>query len=158
MNVIVLLMMLLLATSCERAQYERIPMAPVRIEFGNAAIWNVYGVAAYPDHQAFIKSENKPKGFSYVANSATGYGGVMLICDPVNTILAYDLSCPVERSSRVRIEFDEDSLVLRCPECGSTYDVSTGSPLSGAANANRYFLQPYTVYLNPVSGGCLVTR
>ena len=143
---------------CEETQYDRIPAASVRIEFGNAAIWSVYGVSAYPDHREFIKNENLPRGFTYVANSATGYGGVMLFCDPVNTIKAYDLSCPVERSSTVRIEYDEEAFVLRCDKCGSTYDIATGSPLSGMAHENRYFLQQYTVFLNAMSGGCLVTR
>lgn len=148
----------ILFAGCEKTQYNRIPAASVRIEFGNAAIWSVYGVSAYPDHKEFIKSENLPRGFTYVANSATGYGGVMLLCDPVNTIKAYDLSCPVERSSTVRIEYDEEAFVLRCDNCGSTYDIATGSPLSGTAHTNRYFLQQYTVFLNAISGGCLVTR
>lgn len=149
--------MLLLATSCEDADNDRIPTAAVHIEFGNAAMWSVYGVSAYPDYRVFIKSENKPKGFTYVANSATGYGGVMLVCTPTNVVLAYDMSCPVERSSTVRIEYDTDDLVLRCPNCGSTYDIATGSPLSGSALKQKYLLQPYAVYFNAM-GGVLVTR
>lgn len=154
---VILTVTLILLTGCEKAQYDRIPPASVRIEFGNAAIWSVYGVAAYPDHREFIKSENKPKGFSYNAYSATGFGGVMLLCDPVNTLLAYDMACPVERSATVRVHYDKDELVLRCNNCGSTYDIATGSPLSGRAYENRYFLQPYAVYLNTM-GGCLITR
>lgn len=148
-----------LLAGCEKIEYDRIPSAPVRIEFGNAAIWSIYGVAAYPDHKEFIKENNLPEGFAYTANSYTGYGGVILLCNPVNTILAYDLSCPVERSSKVRVTYDEDTFVLRCDKCGSTYDISTGSPLSGEAykKENKYFLQPYAVYLNAM-GGCLITR
>ncbi|MBO7291357.1 MAG: hypothetical protein J6U55_02105 [Bacteroidaceae bacterium] len=142
---------------CQYGEYDRIPSAAVRIEFGNAAMWSAYGVAAYPDHKEFIKNENKPRGFTYVANSYTGYGGVLLLCDPVNTVRAYDLSCPVERSMKVRVKFDDEELVLRCNECGSTYDISTGSPLSGPAADNRYFLQAYAVYFNPM-GGVLITR
>ncbi len=155
-----LLSVILVAISvvgCEYGEYDRIPPAAVRIEFGNAAMWSKYGVAAYPDHREFIKNENLPRGFTYVANSYTGYGGVMLLCTPVNTVLAYDLSCPVERSSLIRVYYDEEDLVLRCDECGSTYDVSTGSPLSGVAADSRYFLQPYAVYFSPM-GGVLVTR
>lgn len=154
---ITLLLFATVFTSCEKVKYDRIPSAAVHIEFGNAAIWSVYGVSAYPDHKEFIKEENKPKGFSYTANSYTGYGGVMLLCNSVNTILAYDLSCPVERSSTVRISYDEEEFILRCDKCGSTYDISTGSPLSGQAYENKYFLQPYAVYLNAM-GGCLITR
>lgn len=149
--------MLLLLWGCETAEYDRIPTAPVRIEFGNAVMWNVYGVSAYPDSRCFIKQEGKPKGFPYTADTYTGYGGVILVCDPINTIHAYDLSCPVERSSKVRIEFDTEELVLRCKECGSTYDVSTGVPLSGRAHEHRYLLQPYAVFFNAM-GGVLVTR
>ena len=161
MNVIksicaVVLAVLLLAR-CEYGEYDRIPPAAVRIEFGSAAMWSMYGVAAYPDHKEFIKSENKPRGFTYVANSYTGYGGVMLLCDPVGIVHAYDMSCPVERSSKIRIEYDDRELVLRCDECGSTYDTTTGSPLSGVAAEERYFLQPYAVYFSPM-GGVLITR
>lgn len=142
---------------CEYGEYDRIPSAAVRIEFGNAVMWSVYGVAAYPDHREFIKNENKPKGFTYVANSYTGYGGVMLLCDPTNTVRAFDMSCPVERSYATRVHFDDEELLLRCDKCGSTYDATTGSPLSGPAMEQRYFLQPYAVYFNPM-GGVLVTR
>lgn len=151
------IIMLLLATSCERADNDRIPAAAVHIDFGNAAMWSVYGVSAYPDHKEFIKEENKPKGFTYVANSYTGYGGVMLVCTPVNMVLAYDMSCPVERSAKIRIEYDSENLVLRCSHCGSTYDISTGAPLSGSAMQHRYLLQQYAVYFNAM-GGVLVTR
>lgn len=154
---IAVVLMLLWAVGCEYADDDRIPSAAVRIEFGNAAMWSVYGVSAYPDYRVFIKSENKPKGFTYVANSATGYGGVMLVCTPTNVVLAYDMSCPVERSSTMRIEYDAHDLVLRCPHCGSTYDISTGSPLSGAALKQKYLLQQYAVYFNAM-GGVLVTR
>lgn len=151
------LIAVLLLMGCEYGEYDRIPPAAVRIEFGNAAVWNVYGVAAYPDHREFIKEENKPRGFTYIANSYTGYGGVLLLCDPVNVVRAYDLSCPVERSSKIRVRYDDEELVLRCDECGSTYDITTGSPLSGVASESRYFLQPYAVYFNPM-GGVLITR
>ena len=156
-KVLLLTLLLVVVSGCEQAEYDRLPSAPVRIEFGNAAMWSVYGVRAYPDHREYIKEEHKPKGFTYVANSYTGFGGVMLVCDPVNIVHAYDLACPVERSARVRIDFDDDDLVLRCKSCGSTYDVSTGAPLSGRALENRYFLQPYAVYFSPM-GGVLVTR
>ena len=155
--IVLMLLVAVLTGGCEYGDYDRIPPAPVRIEFGNAVIWSVYGVAAYPDHKEFIKNENKPRGFSYTANSYTGYAGVLLVCNPLNTVLAYDLSCPVERSIKTRIKFDEQDLVLRCNECGSTYDVSTGSPLSGPAHEGRYFLQPYAVFFNPM-GGVLVTN
>ena len=157
-RLLVIVALSLLVTGCERGDFDRIPAAAVRIEFGNAVMWSKYGVAAYPDNKEFIKSENKPKGFTYVANSYTGYGGVLLLCDPTNTVRAYDLSCPVERSSKVRIHFDKEDLVLRCEKCGSTYDVTTGVPLSGTAHTHRYFLQPYVVYFNAYSGGCLITR
>lgn len=155
--ILVAMALMLSAVSCENADDDRIPTAAVHIDFANAAMWSVYGVSAYPDHKEFIKGENKPKGFTYVANSATGYGGVMLVCTPTNVVLAYDMSCPVERSSTIRIEYDSKDLVLRCPHCGSTYDISTGSPLSGSALTNRYLLQSYAVYFNAM-GGVLVTR
>lgn len=155
--IIAMFLVVMLAGGCQYGELDRIPPAPVRIEFGNAVMWSVYGVAAYPDNKEFIKNENKPRGFAYTANSYTGYGGVLLLCDPVNMVRAYDLACPVERSIETRIYFDDEELVLRCYHCGSTYDVSTGSPLSGPAHENRYFLRSYAVYISPL-GGVLVTQ
>ena len=87
-HICVTVLVLLALVGCEYGEYDRIPPAPVRIEFGSAAMWSMYGVAAYPDHKEFIKPENKPRGFTYIANSYTGYGGVMLLCDPVGIVHA----------------------------------------------------------------------
>lgn len=157
LRILLVVAMMVSAMGCEFAEYDRLPAAPVRIEFGNAAVWGVFGVTAYPDHCEYIKEEHLPRGFTYVANSYTGYGGVMLVCDPVNRVHAYDLACPVERTANIRIDFDNIDLVLRCNTCGSTYDVSTGAPMSGRAYDNGYYLQPYMVSFSPM-GGVLVTR
>ena len=119
------------AVSCHHLDDDRVPPAPVLIQFNSVADWDVYGVSGAMSWRRFIKSERLPSNFPYTAMSATGFGG----------------SCPVECRSDVRIYIDEDALVAECPKCHSTYDVFSlwGHPLSGEAAERGYGLRRYTV-------------
>ena len=145
-------------TACDKNIYDRIPAAAVHIEI-DAARWVNYGVHGMADTQEFILNQS-PAGFQYNVSSATGFGGVMLVGSAQNEILAFDLSCPVERSPQVRIHFDPDNLCARCEKCGSTYDVfsASGAPMSGEARTRRFFLQSYRVLYNAITGAYTVTR
>ena len=94
----------------------------------------------------------------YTLSSATGYGGLMLITNEHGVPYVYDLCCPVEINSNIRIEFDENNLCLRCPKCGSTYDITTGGPMTGTAKDGRYFLQSYNIAPYGSAGGQLIYR
>lgn len=135
------------AVSCHHLDDDRVPPAPVLIQFNSVADWDVYGVSGAMSWRRFIKSERLPLNFPYTAMSATGFGGVLLCCDVNGNPVAYDLSCPVECRSDVRIYIDEDALVAECPKCHSTYDVFSlwGHPLSGEAAECGYGLRRYTV-------------
>ena len=78
-------------------------------------------------------------------DSYTGFGGVLLVTDIQNYPLAYDLACPVEKSQKVRVEFDSESLLARCPVCHSEYNVCEffGSPVSGEAYRKKWKLRQY---------------
>ncbi len=139
---------LLAASACNQVDDDRIPSLPVYINLSGAGMWNSYGVSGVGISRSFINYQGvvSPSGFPYNANTHVGFGGVLLIgaIDPFtgdpNVPLAYDFSCPVERSQTVRVAVDPDNLEAVCPECGSHYNVVTagGSPVSGPALTGKY--------------------
>lgn len=155
-----------LLSACHQLNDERIPSMAVNIDLSNQGIWNSYGVHGYGQYVNFIFTTGirQPSGFPYNLNSATGYGGILLIWGQ-NAFtgevgpLAYDLSCPVERLPSVRVYIDNNTLEAVCPDCGSHYDVieAGGAPRSGPAEAMHYALTHYECY--PTSTlGFIVTR
>ncbi|MDE6265253.1 MAG: hypothetical protein K2M11_08945 [Paramuribaculum sp.] len=145
-HIIAALLGVLFLSACDSVDDERIPSMPVRIDFPTVGDWQRYGVAAALDSRSFIKADRVPQGFPYTEMSATGFGGILLVCSFDNNPLAYDLSCPVEVKPSVRVSVDKENNVARCSVCGSTYDVfRTGAPLSGPAADKGYALTRYRV-------------
>ncbi|MDE6512435.1 MAG: hypothetical protein K2L00_10155 [Muribaculaceae bacterium] len=140
--------MLSAVPSCHQVDDDRIPSLPVFIDLKGAGMWNSYGVPGVGISRSFInfQGEVSPAGFPYTANTYVGFGGVLLIggVDPFtaepNVPLAYDLSCPVERSQTVRVSIDPGNLEAVCKVCGSRYDVLTagGAPVGGPALTGKY--------------------
>lgn len=158
--------MALLLASCHQLNNERIPAMAVNIDLSNQGIWNSYGVHGPGQYNYFIFTESfrEPAGFPYTYNSATGYGGVLLIGGQ-NVFtgdvgpLAYDLSCPVERLPDIRVFVDHDTMEAICPVCESHYNVigANGAPISGPAVEMKYALTPYSCYPTQL-GGYIITR
>lgn len=156
---------LLVLVSCNEVDDSTLPAVAVNVDLSNQGIWNTYGVHGYGEFQYFILAEGirEPEGFPYNSFSATGYGGILLICgqgfsgdvEP----LAYDLSCPVERLPYVRVYIDETTLDAVCPDCGSHYNVveGNGGPRSGPAVTLQVALTPYSCYPTNL-GGYYITR
>lgn len=150
---VALFCVILAAGGCQSVDDGRIPSLAVNINVSPASVWQTYGVALYGSHRYFVPVLHEPAGFPYLEQSATGFGGVLLVCGTdvfsgeAGVPVAYDLACPVERSARVRVRMEvADPLpVARCPECGSTYAVVDrgGSPISGPAATDRYGLRRY---------------
>lgn len=116
--------------SCSNSDNDVVPLMPVSINLGDAALWNTYGVSGIGMFRYFIKELKQPEGFFYSENTYTGYGGVLLIggMSEVDAVpLAYDLSCPVECSRNIRVEVDLNTLNAVCPVCHSVYEVLFGS-------------------------------
>ncbi len=149
--------------SCNQVDDDRIPSLPVYINLSGAGLWNSYGVSGVGISRRFInyQGEQSPAGFPYNANTYVGFGGVLLIggIDPFtsepNVPLAYDLSCPVERSQTVRVAVEMESLEAVCPVCGSHYNVVTsgGSPVSGPALTGEYKYGLRRYSCDPGQGG-----
>lgn len=142
-----LLSLILLFSACHTVDDERIPYAPVRISFTTQSMWEIYGISGALDYKRFILEDNIPANFPYTSLSYTGFGGVLLCGDIHGIPVAYDLSCPVERTRNVRIIVNEDAANAYCPKCQSVYDVfsNNGAPLSGEAAQKGYGLRRYYV-------------
>ncbi|WP_455498966.1 hypothetical protein [Coprobacter sp.] len=130
-------------SGCDKNDDFRIPTAHVNIVISPAQ-WSRYGVHAFPDYQKFILNKVPNKEF-YNISSATGYGGVLLVCGYSNQLYAYDLACPVERDPAVLLDIEDNHAY--CPQCKSTYDIygGTGAPTSGPAHEHKYMLRAYQV-------------
>lgn len=147
--------------SCESIDNKRLPSVPVNIVFSTSAMWNTYGVSGALDTQRFILTqfERVPRDFPYAASTSTGYGGILLVCDYYGNPIAYDLACPVESRSDVRIKVNSESKLAECPVCHSTYAIfeNFGHPLSGIAAEHGYGLQRYQV-VNGRNDYMVITR
>ena len=137
--------------SCHHVDDKRLPVMPVNITFNTVFDWNSYGgVNAVLDTRRFIREQRVPAVYPYTANTYTGFGGVLLVCDLQNRPLAYDLACPVECRSDVRVDVDTDINMAVCPKCHSVYDIFSlyGQAISGEAADRGYGLTRYSVAEN----------
>lgn len=159
---IMTLLLAVVAMGCHSVDDTRIPAAPVNINLSDAGMWSTYGVSGVGSYNYFIfqsGTPRQPSGFPYVDTSATGYGGVLLIegFDPFSgdagVPLAYDLSCPVEKSPEIRVKIESENYEAVCPVCDSHYNVLTGAgaPTAGEALTLHYGLKRY--YCIPTSSG-----
>lgn len=160
--IVVVLMFLLTAMSpsCRHLDDQRIPPAPVRLEFRDVSEWNTYGVPGALNHRRYIKSERIPSNFPYTMLSQTGFGGILIVGDILGAPRAYDLACPVECKADVRIVVDAEAANASCPVCHSVYDVFSnyGQPLSGPAHEYGYGLQKYYIGAGPQGEYMVVSR
>lgn len=155
-------------SGCQTVNDTRIPAMPVYISLSNQGLWTSFGVSGFGDFNYFVYqsgSPREPAGFTYLASSATGYGGVLLIegMDPFSGAtgvpLAYDLSCPVECTPTIRVAIDGKTYEAVCPVCDSHYDVTmlAGAPTAGPAltGEHKYGLRRY--YCHPTTlGGYII--
>ena len=72
-NILILLLITIIATSCDGGDRDRIPAAAVRVEFANQAMWDLYGVSGSFIHRRFIRNQKIPAGFP------TGGIGTMMV-------------------------------------------------------------------------------
>ncbi|MDE6310255.1 MAG: hypothetical protein K2L96_00360 [Muribaculaceae bacterium] len=135
------------AVSCDNLDDTRVPAMPVHLVFQSVADWNAWGPGGAVDSRRFIlnNGERVPAGYPFTALDRTGYGGLLVLQDVNGQTLVYDLSCPVECKTTVRVKVDAETLTAECPQCHSTYDVFSlyGHPLSGPAAKHGYGLRRY---------------
>ena len=146
--------------SCHHIDDDRTPPAPVWVPFTSQAVWELYGVSGALDYKEFIKPLGVPSPSFFTAISQTGFGGVLLVCDINNTPLAYDLSCPVENRSDIRVKVDAEDHQAYCEVCHSRYEIFTnyGTPVAGPAAKHGYGLTKYLVGSGPNGEYRVITR
>lgn len=134
--------------SCTEISDNQLPISQVKINLSTAGYWQTYGVTSPGAYRMFVKSERIPANYPYNANVYTGFGGVLLVSDIYSgEPVAYDLSCPVERRTNVRVTIENESYDAVCASCGSHYNVmgGWGAPISGKALIEKVGLTRYNV-------------
>lgn len=151
-------------TGCSSVDTDRIPPAGVNLIFPTVGDWQRYGVSGAGQYRRFIMGQNEPSGFPYKESEATGYGGLLLVMDPMGQLMVYDLACPYCAPVLQRIAFEshtDEAGIFSCGKCGSTYDVYFyGSPRSGPAaeKNNRFGLQRYRITVGGSSPYAVIGR
>ena len=115
---IIAVMLLAMFSSCDHINSKAVPSFIVRIDLGNLAMWNTYGVNGIGDYRVFNRDKGIPANFPYNVNTYTGFGGVLLMMG-LDGPMAYDLACPVESSQSVTLSIDPENFEAFCPKCGS---------------------------------------
>lgn len=69
-NILILLLITIIATSCDGGDRDRIPAAAVRVEFANQAMWDQYGVSGSFILRPASFSTRKFRQDSYTLSSA----------------------------------------------------------------------------------------
>lgn len=144
-------------SGCDDMDDSRIPPYEVSVTFSTIGDWHQWGVHGGGETRDFINYGNvrEPANYPFKGLDRTGFGGVMLVCDPNGELCAYDLACPVEVRRDVRVHIDPSAELAGtavCNECGSTYNIyGYGMPMSGEAREkmgkgdNGYKLRRYRV-------------
>ena len=151
------LLLLVAASACDHIDNKTIPNFGVRIDLGNYALWNTYGVNGMGDFRIFNREKRIPANFPYNVNTFTGYGGVLLMMG-MEMPMAYDLACPVEVSQDVILSISADNFEAVCPRCNSHFDplMGAGAPVSGVAINNKVGMRQYRVMAS--NGGYVITN
>ena len=61
--ILAVLLTLAMASSCEHIDNKAVPSFTVRIDLGNYALWNTYGVNGMADYRIFDRLKNLPSNF-----------------------------------------------------------------------------------------------
>ena len=123
-----------LVTACtEPNPIHNYPVAlRLHLTFNHKALRTVPSAATYTHYSHPISS----------AYRAFGFGGVLVVHGVDAEFYAFDLSCPYEHRSSVRVEPDSDLIYAVCPQCGTKYLINDGSGLP-VEGVGRHGLKPY---------------
>jgi len=116
LNIVVVIMTCLFIAGCDDTYISSIPDYPVYLELNL--------VTTYP---IFRNSINKSMTFltPITAIERIGYGGVLVYTGFDGAYYAFDMSCPYEHKSTVRVYPNELGQAI-CEKCGTVYDIGYG--------------------------------
>lgn len=132
-SIVATLLVGLLTACTEPNPIDNYPVAlRLDLTFNDKALRTVPSAATYTHYSHPISS----------AYRAFGFGGVLVVHGVYAEFYAFDLSCPYENRSSVRVEPDSDIIYAVCPQCGTKYLINDGSgvPVEGVG---RHGLKPY---------------
>lgn len=115
-NTVVVIMTCLFIAGCDDTYISSIPDYPVYLELNL--------VTTYP---IFRNSINKSMTFltPVTAIERIGYGGILVYTGFDGAYYAFDMSCPYEHKSTVRVHPNELGQAI-CEKCGTVYDIGYG--------------------------------
>ncbi|MDD4362549.1 MAG: hypothetical protein PHF48_08930 [Bacteroidales bacterium] len=134
MKKIIALFLILAFASCGRYQ-SSIPESPVFMRRNLNTI-----NCLFPGDYYYI---TEPQ----TATDRLGYGGLVLVRGFDDQYYAYDLACPVECRTDVRVGQPNEVLEVACPQCGETYQLGfgMGTPSTGVSKEG---LKRYSVVID----------
>ncbi|MCK9312389.1 MAG: hypothetical protein M0P26_08955 [Bacteroidales bacterium] len=122
--------------------------------------------SSIPDAYVYVKRDinatklNEPNTTCYIsksnlANEGLGYGGIIIVHAFDGEYYAFDLSCPVEHKSDIRIGYADQSLICKCDSCTEEYELGfgLGTPIN---NISKEALRRYKVTI--INNDIIVTR
>lgn len=141
-------------TSCEDPNQTRIPYALVKLDLNLTAQYptftNVYDTLVF----------TTPR-YGYYGQDYVGFGGVLVMVgfgDNGSQYYAYDLCCPYEADSKIRVYTDSTGQYAVCKVCGSEFYIADGWGRV-SKGPSKWSLKRYTAsYQNTVNGKFLLIR
>lgn len=93
-------------------------------------------------NSTFYYNLNNVGGYEYFIG---GYKGVVIFRFSLTEFLAYERACP--HCHEVAVEVNKSGLILECPQCGSQFVYTDGSPVKGpSVSVLRHYSTYYDGY------------
>ncbi len=116
-------------TACDETYISPIPDYPVYLELN---LTSSYPTFTTPNQSLLFENPIK-------ATDRLGYGGILVYIDFEGNYRAFDMSCPNEAETDIKV-YPNDLGQVVCVECKSVYDISygIGNPIDGPAYDQTY--------------------
>lgn len=122
MKRIVCFLLLLCLVGCTKTEKSKVPYA------------SVYFTVSLQYEDKELSGLLKTKSFTKTRKEGEriGYSGIFVVHGADGQFYAFDLCCPHEAQSDIRVTPSDDGIAT-CPKCGTVYDISYGGgyPISG---------------------------
>lgn len=116
---------------------EENPIPDYRVYLNLNLTYEDKALKAIPSYKKYTTSD-----INAIQGERVGYGGVLVVHNMLGEYKAFDLACPYEALSSVKVVVDSTMLYAVCPVCGTKYNIGTedGTP-DGVC---RHYLKQYT--------------
>ena len=87
-----------------------------------------------------IYTQTEPSKLS--PNGSYGYSGVVVVRAYDNNLYAFDICCTYEVDKNIALE--DDGFFLKCPKCGSVFEIGNGTGYANSGPAAQRLKKFYT--------------